>query len=86
MKTLEVNEATGSLAEYARNLGSEPLAVTEAGRTLAVLMPVEEDDVDSLAIASSPEFQAILEKARAERRSGLGRTADDVRRELGLLS
>ena len=34
MKTIDLNDASASLSEYARNLGSEPLLLTEFGRTV----------------------------------------------------
>jgi hypothetical protein len=84
MKTIELDDARDSLGDYARNLGSEPLLVTQGGQTVAALMPVLDNDLDSLALASNPQFLAILERARAQRRAGLALTPDDVRRELGI--
>jgi hypothetical protein len=84
MKTIELNDASAPLSEYARNLGSEPLLLTAAGRTVAALMPVDDEDVDRLSLASNPKFVAILESARAQRRAGQGLSSEEVRRELGL--
>lgn len=61
MKSIELTEADKSLGEYARQLGSEPLVLTESGRAVAALRPVDQDDIDSLSLASNPEFVAILE-------------------------
>lgn len=84
MKTIDLNDASAPLSEYARNLGSEPLLVTEGGRAVVALMPVEEEDLDTLSLGSNPRFVAILERARAQRRAGQGLTSEEVRRELGL--
>ena len=84
MKTVDINDASASLSEYARNLASEPLVVTDAGRTIAALIPIEDDDVDAMRLASHQQFVAILEKARAQRIAGKTLSSDDVRRELGL--
>jgi PHD/YefM family antitoxin component YafN of YafNO toxin-antitoxin module len=86
MKTIDVTEATGSLAEYARNLSDQPILITEAGRAVAALLPVDDEDLDALALSTNPRFIAILETARAERRAGRSLSSEDVRRELGLKS
>ena len=84
MKTIDLNDASAPLSEFARNLGSEPLRLTESGRTIAALMPSGDEDLDSLALASNPRFLAILETAREQRRAGRGLSPEEVRRELGL--
>ena len=84
MKTVELNDANAPLSEYARNLGSEPLLVTESGRAVAALMPVEDEELGTLSLGSNPRFRALLETARAQRRAGQGLTSEEVRRELGL--
>ena len=84
MKSIELNDASAPLSEYARNLGSEPLLVTAGGRMVAALMPVDDEDLDRLSLASNPKFVSILESARAQRRAGQGLSSEEVRRELGL--
>jgi prevent-host-death family protein len=85
MKTVEVSEAKNPLGQSVRELGSEPLVVTDEGVPIAALVPIEEMDLESLALGSNPKFLAILERARAEYRQGAGLSTEAVRRELGLL-
>ncbi len=85
MRTAEVSQAKDPLGQSVRELGSEPLVVTEGGVPIAALAPIEEMDLESLALGSNPKFLAILERARAEYRQGAGLSPEDVRRELGLL-
>jgi len=82
MKTIEVTQATNSLGEYARELEQEPLVLTEGGHAIAALFPIDDDDLESLALSLSPKFQALIERARAEYRNGASLSADDARREL----
>jgi hypothetical protein len=86
MKSIEVTQATNSLGEYARELDQEPLVLTEGGHAIAALFPIDDDDLESLALSLSPKFQALVERARAEYRNGTSISADDVRRELGIPS
>jgi hypothetical protein len=82
MKTVDVARATSSLASYARELGEEPLVLTEGGHVIAALFPMDDDDLASIKLSLSPKFQAIIEGARAEYRSGASLSAEEVRREL----
>jgi antitoxin (DNA-binding transcriptional repressor) of toxin-antitoxin stability system len=82
MKTIEVTQATNSLGQYARELEQEPLVLTEGGHAIAALFPMDDADLESLALSLSPRFQALIQRARAEYRSGASLSADDVRREL----
>jgi len=84
MKTIEVAQATNSLGAYARELEREPLVLTEGGHAIAALFPIDDDDLESLALSLSPKFQALIERARAEYRNGASLSADDARRELGI--
>ncbi len=84
MKNIELTQATDSLGQSVRDLAGEPLVVTEAGVPIAALVPIDELDLESLALGSNPRFLAIIEEAREQCRQGLGLSTDDVRRELGL--
>jgi antitoxin (DNA-binding transcriptional repressor) of toxin-antitoxin stability system len=84
MKNIELTQANDSLGQSVRDLAGEPLVVTEAGIPIAVLVPIDELDLESLSLGSNPKFLAIIEEARAQCRQGLGLSNEDVRRELGL--
>jgi antitoxin (DNA-binding transcriptional repressor) of toxin-antitoxin stability system len=84
MKSIELTQANDSLGKSVRDLAGEPLVVTEAGVPIAAPVPIDELDLESLALGSNPRFLAIIEEARAQCRQGLGLSTDDVRRELGL--
>ncbi|HKI16891.1 MAG TPA: hypothetical protein VKA15_03385 [Isosphaeraceae bacterium] len=84
MKKVEVAQATNSLQQYARELGPEPLVLTEGGHAIAALFPVDDADVESMTLSLSTKFQAVIDRARAEYRNGASLSAEDVRRELGV--
>jgi hypothetical protein len=84
MKKIEITQATNPLGQYARELGNEPLVLTDGGRAVAALLPIDDADLESMMLSLNPRFQAIIEKARAESREGRGLSAGDVRRELGV--
>jgi hypothetical protein len=82
MKRIEVTQATNSLGQYARELEQEPLVLTEGGHAIAALFPMDDADLESLALSLSPRFQALIQRARAEYRNGASLSAAEVRREL----
>jgi antitoxin (DNA-binding transcriptional repressor) of toxin-antitoxin stability system len=84
MRNVEVTQANDSLGHSVRNLAGEPLVVTEDGVPIAALIPIDELELESLALGSNPRLMAILEKAQAQCRQGLGLSPEAVRRELNL--
>jgi antitoxin (DNA-binding transcriptional repressor) of toxin-antitoxin stability system len=85
MRNIEVTQANDSLGQSVRHLAGEPLVVTEDGVPIAALIPIDELDLEALALGENPRLMAILEEARAQCRQGQGLTSEAVRRELGLL-
>jgi hypothetical protein len=69
MKTVEMANATESLAFFARGAAEEPLVVTEAGKPVAVLVAAGEVDLETIAVRNNPVFQEIVETSRAQQRA-----------------
>jgi hypothetical protein len=84
MKKIELREATNSLAQYASELGEEPLVLTDGGHAIAALLPLDDDDIDSMALSLRPEFNTIVGRARDEHRKGERFSAEEASRALGI--
>jgi len=84
VRSVEVAEATGPLAEYAKALHEDTLVITEHGKPLAALVPVGDADAETVSLSMNHEFIAIIEKSRASLRESGGISAEEVRRRLGL--
>ena len=84
MKTLEIADATGPLATYARKLRRRPLIVTRRGRPMMALVPLENVDLETLSFSSNPDFIALIESSRARHPPGTGIPLEVVRRRTGL--
>jgi antitoxin (DNA-binding transcriptional repressor) of toxin-antitoxin stability system len=82
MQTIDVAEATDTLSHYARKGLKEAVVVTRRGKPLLALMPIRRADWESVAVATSPKFLAIIERSRKSRRPGL--STEEMRRRLGL--
>ncbi len=83
MKTIDVADANTTLSEYARKGLREALVVTRHGKPVLAETPVE-GDWESIAIASNPEFLAIVRRSRASLAAGKGVSLDELRRRLGV--
>ena len=84
MKTVEMDNATQSLASFAREAGGEPLVVTEHGKPVAVLLAADEVDLETIAVRNSPVFQEVMEQSRAQQRAGESYSHEEVCRKLGV--
>ena len=84
MRTIELEEATESLSDYARRNRQGPLVVTRLGRPMAALMPLKKGDWETFSLATNPRFIAIIERSRAAHPPGEGISTSQMRRRLGL--
>ena len=87
MKTVELDQATAPLAEYARNARQEGVVVTVNGKPVATVQAVPEgSDWESLAIGMNPVFLEIMERSRIAHREQGGISPDEMRRHFGIRS
>ena len=54
MKTLEIENATASLADYVRN--KEPVIVSRKGKPVAALVPIENADWETASLSTDPRL------------------------------
>lgn len=84
MKTLELTEATASLADYAKELNQEPLILLAGGRPFAALLTIDDADWETVSLSNNPKFQAIIARSRQRLHEEGGISSDEMRRRLGL--
>ena len=84
MKTVEMDRATMSLADCARVAGQEPLVVTVHGKPVAVLLPLENTDLETASLGSNPRFLKLIERSRSRMSQEGGLSSAELRRQLGL--
>lgn len=65
MKVIEQSEATASLAQFANQLDEGAVIVTLHGKAFAALVPIDEEDFDSMKLNRNPKFQEIIARSRA---------------------
>jgi PHD/YefM family antitoxin component YafN of YafNO toxin-antitoxin module len=84
--TQELNEATAPLADYARNIDQQgPIVLIVNGKPVAVLLAIEDADLESVSLSDNPRFLALIEHSRKRQNAEGGISSDEMRRRLGLL-
>jgi prevent-host-death family protein len=83
MKVIEEADATATLAEYAAEIGSDPLIVTSEGRPVAALVPIENTDLETASLSTNRQFIDLIERSRASVRAGGGILGEEMRRRFG---
>ena len=80
MKIVEKADATASLAEYATQIDTGPVIVTDQGRPVAVLVPLENTDMETVALSSNRQFLDLIERSRARVQAEGGISSEEMRR------
>ena len=84
VKKVTLAKATASLAEFARALDGDVLVLTDSGRPVAALVPIQDMDMESLAVGTSPAFLDIIERSRRRHDGEGGISLDEIRNRLEL--
>ena len=84
MKTLELTDATAPLADYAREIEQEPIVLIINGKPIAILLSLEDMDLETVTLSSNPQFLALIERSRKRQNVEGGLSSDELRRRLGL--
>jgi prevent-host-death family protein len=84
MKIIELADATQPLADYARNVSTDPVLLTVNGKPVAALVAINDADIETVSLGMNPQFLAIIERSRARQNAEGGLSGEEVRRRLGL--
>lgn len=82
MKTVEIVDATSPLADYVPGVRTEPLIITDHGTPTAVMLPLDNVDLESIALSTNSAFLALIERSRARAREQGELSADEMRRRV----
>jgi prevent-host-death family protein len=82
MKTVEVSKATLPLSDYTKEVKKEPVIITKGGRPVAVLVGIQNADIETVSLSNNPKFIALIERSRARQKSEGGISPEEMRRRL----
>ncbi len=79
MKVASLADVKARLSAYIEELPTKgPVIITRNGKTAAVLIaPEDDEDLERLLLARSPQFQAILNQSRQSIKEGKGLSRDE---------
>ena len=80
MKVIESTDATATLAQYAAELASGPVIVTDHGQPIAALVSIENADMETVSLSTNPQFLDLIERSRVRARTEGGLSSEDMRR------
>lgn len=93
-RTVELAEATLSLAEYVEHIDDDVLIVMRDGHPIAAMVALPNADAEmvalpnadaeTVALSHNPHFRAIIERSRARQTHEGGITSAEMRRRLGI--
>ena len=84
MRKIEIRNASGSLAEYARQCRKNPIIVVEEGKPVAAVVPIRNADTETATLSTSRQFLAIIKRSRSRRKKEGAVSSREIRRRLGL--
>src|SRR3954451_9506627 len=84
MRVVELADAAGVLAEYAKDPSHEPVILAVKGKPVAVVLSAEGGDVESISVSLNPQFLALMERSRKSLDTKGGIPIEEVRRRFGL--
>lgn len=80
MKFIEKSDATATLAEYTSEIANGAVIVTNEGRPVAALVPIENADLETVSLSTNREFLDLIERSRSSVVAEGGISADEMRR------
>jgi prevent-host-death family protein len=80
MKVVEKDKAIRTLAAYTEEVGSGPVIVTEQGKPVAVLMPIDNADLETVSLSANRQFIELIERSRARLLAEGGISSEEMRR------
>ena len=79
MRKVELMDATEPLAQYAQTMEDGPLVVTRNGEPIAVVLSVENADMETISLSNHPGFLEVIERSRARHKREGGLSSAEVR-------
>ncbi len=84
MKTLEIDDATAPLADYARRVKQAPVVLTVRGRPVAALVSITNADPETVGLSTNARFLALIDRPRKRHKVEGGILSAEMRARLGL--
>ncbi|HLX61370.1 MAG TPA: hypothetical protein VKX17_08825 [Planctomycetota bacterium] len=84
MKTIDLAHASNAMEKYIHDSNGETLVFKENGRAVAALSPIDDSDLEDIALSEDPRFLAIMRRADEQIRRGEGIPSEEIMRKYGI--
>ena len=79
LRKIDLADATEPLARYAQTVEEGPLVVTKDGNPIAVVLSVENADLETVSLSNHPGFLEVIERSRDRQKREGGLSSAEVR-------
>jgi antitoxin (DNA-binding transcriptional repressor) of toxin-antitoxin stability system len=83
MKIVEKADATATLAEYTAEIAAGAIIVTNDGRPVAALVPIENADLETVSLSTNREFLELIERSRTRTIADGAISSEEMRARFG---
>ncbi|RKZ47095.1 MAG: hypothetical protein DRR08_32680 [Candidatus Parabeggiatoa sp. nov. 2] len=83
IKVLKKTDANASLSDYVEKIEDILVVITADEKPVAVLMPVENIDLETLSMSTNSQFLEIIERSRRRDKTQGRVSSEEVRRMFG---
>lgn len=80
VRKVDIADATEPLARYAKNVEKGPVVVTSNGQPIAVVVGVENADLETVLMSNHPRFLDVVERSRTRQDQEGGIPSSEMRR------
>lgn len=80
VRKIDISEATEPLSQYARQADEGPVVVTSGGEPIAIVLRVDNADLETVALSSHPKFLELIGKSRDRQTKEGGMSSEEMRR------
>jgi len=84
MNIVEIEDAKDSLRNYAQRVKDDPIVITDHGRPVAALLPLDNTDIETATLSTNPKFLALIERSRRRQTTEGGISSQEMRKRLGI--
>jgi prevent-host-death family protein len=79
VRKVDIAQATEPLSQYARRVDEGPVVVTADGEPIAVIVGVENADLETVVLSNHPGFLEVIERSRVRQKKEGGISTDEMR-------
>jgi antitoxin (DNA-binding transcriptional repressor) of toxin-antitoxin stability system len=84
MKTVSLERPLLGVEKYIQSQKGETVVFTNRGKAVAALMPVNDDDLEDIALSENPKFLAIMRRADEQIRKGQYISSEEIRKKYNI--